>query len=325
MIVFRAPLLVWLGAILAVSEFALRAQNSHPPTPESLEDVKEIERTVKTLLPRISPAVVAVQVRGSTGSGVVISEDGLVLTAAHVCDEPNRDVRITFPDGKNARGKTLGTNHEVDAGMIKITDAGPWAHVELGHPHDLVLGDWVLTLGHPGGFDPHRPLVVRLGRVIRLNSRLLQTDCTVSAGDSGGPLFDLHGAVMGIHSRISESTTENFHVPVKAYHDTWDRLVKGENWGGERSSPRAWFGVRGADHPGGCLLESVETDAPAFKAGLKAGDIVRKINEREVKDYAALKQFVAESKPGAELKLELERDEKLVFVTVKLEARPGRR
>ena len=238
---------------------------------------------------------------GATGSGVVISEDGLVLTVAHVCDRPNRDVKFIFPDGKTARGKTLGTNHEQDAGMMQITDKGPWPFAELGTLAETRLGDWVLTLGHPGGFDPERPMVVRLGRIIRLAPVGLQTDCTISAGDSGGPLFDMRGNVIGIHSRISDSTAENFHVSITAFRDSWDRLVKGESWGDERSQ-RPWFGVRGVEHPDGCKLESVEEDAPAYKAGLKAGDVVRKINGHEVKDYATLRRLVAESKPGDEAK-----------------------
>jgi serine protease Do len=272
----------------------------------------------------LSPAVVAVQVGGASGSGVVISQDGVVLTAAHVCDEPNRDVRFTFPDGKTARGKTLGTNHEVDAGMMKITSDGPWPYVEMGDLDQAHLGDWVLTLGHPGGFDPERSLVVRLGRIIRLASEALQTDCTLTAGDSGGPLFDMRGRVIGIHSRISSSTAENFHISIRAYRDSWDRLAKGENWGGERPSPRPWFGVRGADHPAGCKLEFVEENAPASKAGLKVGDVVRKVNAQEVKDYATLKRFVAVAKPGDELTVELQREEKEMTLIVKLEARRWR-
>ncbi|MDO8629667.1 MAG: serine protease, partial [Phycisphaerales bacterium] len=210
--------------------------------PASINDLKAIERHVKTLMPRLTPAVVAVEVGGATGSGVVISEDGVVLTAAHVSDEPNRDVRFTFPDGKTARGKTLGTNHELDAGMARITDPGPWPHVPIGDLNGARLGDWVLTLGQPGGYEKERPIVVRLGRIIRLTAGALQTDCTVTAGDSGGPLVDMHGKVIGIHSRISDSTSENFHVPISAYSDSWDRLAKGENWGGSQPPSRSWVG-----------------------------------------------------------------------------------
>lgn len=290
----------------------------------TLDDFKAIEQHIKTLLPKISPSVVAVQVGGATGSAVVISEDGLVLSAAHVCEEPNRNVRFIFPDGRTARGKTLGTNHEADAGMMKITDRGPWPHVEMGDLNRARLGDWVLTLGHPGGYDPERPIVVRLGRVIRIADDAVQTDCTITAGDSGGPLFDMRGGVIGIHSWIADSAAENFHVPITPFREGWERLTKSESWGGEQPAERPWIGARGVDHPAGCQLETITENGPAFKAGVKTGDIVRLINNREVRGYASMKRLIADAKPGDDLKLSLRRGEEDLAVTVKVETRPRR-
>jgi serine protease Do len=293
-------------------------------TPESVDDLKVIERHLSKLVPQLSLAVVHVQIGGSSGSGVVITKDGLVLTAAHVCSEPNRDARFTFSDGKTARGKTLGTNHEIDAGMMRITGEGPWPHVEMGDLDEARLGDWVLTLGHPGGFDPGRSLVARLGRIIRLRASSVQTDCTLTAGDSGGPLFDMRGRVIGIHSRISESTAENYHVPIRTYRDTWERLVNAESWGRTRRSPRSWIGIGGVDDPAGCKLEVIEENAPAAKAGLMVGDVITRINDHEIKDYSTLRQLIAEAKPGDELTVKVQREAKEVSLTVKVEARRRR-
>jgi serine protease Do len=195
--------------------------------PVTLDDLKTMERHVKALAGRVSPAVVAVEVGSSSGSGVIISADGLVLTAGHVCGRPDREVSFTFPNGKKARGKTVGANLENDTGLMRITDRGSWPHAEMGDLQQVCLGDWVLALGHPGGFDLRRSLVVRLGRIIRMDDGALQTDCTISPGDSGGPLFDMHGRVIGIHSAISTSMAENFHVAVTAFYQGWDVLVKG--------------------------------------------------------------------------------------------------
>ncbi len=198
--------------------------------PASIADLKAIERHVKALAARVSPSVVAVKVDDGNGSGVIISADGLVLTAGHVCGGPDRKVdkvEFTFPDGKTARGKTLGLNEESDTGLMRITDPGPWPHVAVGELEHTRIGDWVLALGHPGGFDLRRSLVVRLGRLIELAPGVLQTDCTISPGDSGGPLFDMHGRVIGIHNAISISPADNFHVPITEFYDTWDSLVKG--------------------------------------------------------------------------------------------------
>ena len=194
--------------------------------PASIADLKAIEEHVKALVARVSSAVVAVEVGDGSGSGVVITADGLIVTAGHVCGGTDRDVSFTFPDGKIARGKTLGVDLESDTGLMKITEPGPWPHVATGELEQAKMGDWVLALGHPGGFDLKRSLVVRLGRIIRLAPDALQTDCTISPGDSGGPLFDMHGRVIGIHSYISSSPADNFHVPITAYYNSWRTLVK---------------------------------------------------------------------------------------------------
>ena len=285
------------------------------PAPASLEDLKVIEQKVETLVARVSPSVVAVEVGNGSGSGVIISTDGLVLTAGHVCGAPNREVRFTFPNGKTARGKTLGVDRTGDTGLMRITDAGPWPAAVTGDLDQARVGDWVLALGHPGGFDLRRSLVVRLGRIIRLLPGALQTDCTISPGDSGGPLFDMFGRVVGIHSFISGSLTGNFHVPITLYVEDWDRLVKA----GQPSRPRAYVGASGVDDPAGCRISAVDRDGPAFKAGLKPGDLLLKVEGREIKAAATLQRWLAEAEPGETLSFEIKRGDKVLSRTVKLE------
>jgi serine protease Do len=294
-------------------------------SPGTLEDLKSIEGHIQGLLDRLSPSVVAVQIGGTTGSGVVISEDGLVLTAAHVSGRPGRDVRFTFPDGTRARGTTLGTNHEMDAGLMRITDPGPWPKVDTGLIREVSLGDWVLALGHPGGYDQERPMVIRLGRIIRMNSSSLRTDCTLIGGDSGGPLFDMHGRVIGIHSHISSSMAANFHVPIKTYYDEWDRLVAGENWGSEgRSGPYSYLGVMLAENADGCFLEEIVPNSPAAKAGLRANDIVIKFNGGAIEDSDALLRRLGRSRPGDEVRLVVRREGKEMTFDVILGTHPAR-
>jgi serine protease Do len=331
--------LLWISAGLAADEtvepeveaprapsVVVTAREDLPETfrkenPASVADLEAMEQHVQELLDRVSPAVVAVRVWASSGSGVVISEDGLVLSAAHVMDEPNREARFTFPDGRTVRGITLGTNHGMDAGLMKITEEGPWPYVEIADVSRMELGDWVLALGHPGGFERERAIVARFGRVIRLSSLGLQTDCTLTGGDSGGPLFDMHGRVVGIHSRVSNSTAGNFHVPVSTYVDTWERLAGGENWGSER---RVYFGAFGLDDPEGVRLDRVIEDGPAFHAGLKEGDIIMAVNDQKIKDYAAFLDYLGEASPGDEWAVWVKRGERELAVSVTLE-RPRRR
>ena len=279
-----------------------------------------MERHVKALAARVSPAVVAVEVGSGSGSGVVISADGLVLTAGHVCGGPNRNVRFTFPDGKTARGKTVGRRLESDTGLMRITDRGPWPHAAMGDLAQARVGDWVLALGHPGGFDLRRSLVVRLGRIIRFAPGALQTDCTISPGDSGGPLLDMHGRVIGIHSAISTSVAENFHVAVTEFYDNWDLLAKGTSGEEQVSAPRAYVGASGVNDAAGCRLTEVDENSPASRAGLKVGDVVLKVNGREIKVSATFRRWVDEAKPGETLNLEIKRGEEVLSVKVKVEA-----
>jgi serine protease Do len=292
------------------------------PAPASIADFKAMERHVEALTARVSPAVVAVEVGTGSGSGVIITADGLVLSAGHVCGAPGRRVRFTFPDGKTARGKTVGLNRENDTGLMQITDRGPWPHAEMGDLTQAHVGDWVLALGHPGGFDLRRSLVVRLGRIIMMDPEALQTDCTISPGDSGGPLFDMYGRVIGVHSAISTSPAENYHVAVTAFYDGWDQLVGAPASSNPPVRLRAYVGATGTDDVDGCRLTVVDEDGPAAKAGLKVGDLVVKVDGRDIKRYAFFQRWVAEAEPGETLNLEVKRGDKVLSLEVKLAA-PG--
>src|SRR5205085_3383575 len=133
--------------------------------PESIEELKALQAAVKKVVEKSTPCTVGVMIGMGAGSGVIVSEDGLVLTAAHVSGEPNKDCTIILPDGTRVKGKTLGTNDKVDSGMIQITDKGPnngkWPFIPVGKSTDLKKGQWLVALGHPGGWKRDRPPVAR--------------------------------------------------------------------------------------------------------------------------------------------------------------------
>jgi serine protease Do len=200
--------------------------------PESIADLRAIEMQVQAVVARVSPAVVGIRIGAAQGSGVIVTRDGLVLTAGHVSGQPGRKAEVILPNGRKVKAETLGRNTGIDSGMLKITEPGEWPHVEMGKSANLKKGQWVIAIGHPGGFRSNRTPVVRLGRVLVANKNFIRTDATLVGGDSGGPLFDMAGNVVGIHSRIGGVITENVHVPVDTYRESWDRLAKGESWGG---------------------------------------------------------------------------------------------
>jgi len=293
--------------------------------PTSLEDLRAIEQQVTALVARVSPAVVAVEIGNSSGSGVVISAEGLVLTAGHVADRARRTVILRFPDGRTARGKTLGVDMDADTGLIQIIEPGPWPHVSVGDLDHAQRGDWTLALGNPGGFDRTRSLVTRLGRIIRLMPGVVQTDCTIFPGDSGGPLFDMHGRVIGIHTAIASSTAENYHVAITEFYDTWAELsgaaqLKAAAPRVER--PAAYSGASVVDDAEGCRLSKVDKNSPAANAGLKAGDLVLKVDGRVISVSAAFRRWVAESAPGEVLRLEVKRGGKVLALPIQLQSQP---
>ena len=284
------------------------------PAPENVGDLKAIQEQIKKVVAKVIPCTVNIRDSGGQGSGVIVSEDGYVLTAGHVSREANRDVVVTLSDGRKLKAKTVGANHYIDSGMVKITEAGKWPHVDLGKSADLKKGQWVITTGHPGGWKEGRGVVVRLGRVLQNTSELIRTDCTIVGGDSGGPLFDMTGKVVGIHSRIAFSLASNIHVPVDTYRATWDRLVKGDVWG------NAWVGFQpdNKTKAKGCRVEEVRKDSPAEKGGLKPDDLITKFNGQKIESLDDFGSRMREVNIGAEVALEVKRGEETLSLKVKV-------
>jgi serine protease Do len=286
------------------------------PLPETLDELKAIQVHVERVVLQVMPAVVNVRV-GAQGSGVIISEDGFVLTAGHVSGQPGRECTLTFPDGKQVKAKTLGQNKTADSGLLKITTEGKYPYCEMGKSGDVKKGQWVIALGHPGGLKPGRMPPVRLGRVVAPAGAFITTECTLVGGDSGGPLFDMHGKVIGIHSRIGNSLTANMHVPVDVYRAEWERLAKGESWGGPtggkggKGPPKAAAGrlpgVEFAADAKELTVARVVEGSAADKAGLRANDVVLTVNGKGVSTPEDWRAEIARGQPGDAVVIEVRR------------------
>jgi serine protease Do len=290
------------------------------PVPENVEDLKAIQGHVKLVVEKAMPAVVNVRIGNSQGSGVIVTEDGYILTAGHVSGNPDRDAIVIFPDGKQVKGKTLGWNKGIDSGMVKITDEGKYPFCPMGKSGDLKKGAWCIAIGHPGGYKAGRTPPVRLGRVLDAGTVLIRTDCTLVGGDSGGPLFDMYGKVIGIHSRINGPITQNIHVPVDTYQETWERLAKGESWGGGLGIPTARLGMQADPEAKVCKVAKVEEGSAADKAGLKVDDIITAINGKKITSFDDLRAEIEQRKPGDVITIDIRRGE----ATLKLEAKLGK-
>ena len=290
-------------------------------TPMGVADLKAMQEQVRQLTDKLMQCTVGVEVGPAQGSGVIISKDGYVLTAAHVAGRPKHDVVFKLSDGRMLRGKTLGLNRTLDAGLMKIDGVDDLPFAEMGAA-ELKLGQWCLATGHPGGYQDDRKPVLRLGRVQWAEPTAITTDCTLVGGDSGGPLFDLQGRVVGINSRIASEIRANMHVPVAAFKETWDRLNKSEAWGYYPGNEPA-IGVVKDTNATDARVADVKSDSPAAKAGLKAGDIIVKFDGIEVKDFDALITVVEEHQPGDRVNLVVKRGEETKELSLKIGKKGG--
>jgi serine protease Do len=288
----------------SASEFDDDATFFSGNSPTSIEDLRELERKFAEVSEIVKPATVNIQMGGSQGSGVVVTADGYILTAAHVIGPPGGKAKVTFPDKKQYNATTLGVANRLDSGILKIDEgqADEFPHVEMGLSSSLKPGQWIIAIGHPGGIDEKRGLVVRAGRILKAADTVIQTDCTLVGGDSGGPLVDLRGEVVGIHSRIGMNLWDNMHVPVDAYSDKWDLMVEGLVLDGR---PRLGFRTE----KNSLKVEHVTKNEAADKAGIKVGDVIKKISDRNIEKSAELKSVVAELLPNQKIKVIVARNE----------------
>ncbi|MEQ8209746.1 MAG: trypsin-like peptidase domain-containing protein [Lacipirellulaceae bacterium] len=291
--------------------------------PRNVADLRRIEGQLQRVVKHSLPATVALQLGRSAGSGVIVNPEGLILTAGHVIGDSSRKVNIILPDGRRFTGKSLGANHDIDAGMVQMDNPPsdlPYTPIAKGTK--LVPGEWVVTTGQPGGLVEGRAPPVRLGRVLFREEEVVCTDCTLVGGDSGGPLFNMRGELVGIHSSIGPRVTHNFHVATTGFESSWDRLLAGEVWGGqineEMVADRPVIGVSGRTIDGRCVITRAIAGLPAANAGVKNGDVIVAIDGRPIDSFEELSRTIFFQEPGEKVKLTYERDgvEKTVEVKV---------
>lgn len=266
------------------------------------------------------------------GSGFIVSNDGYILTNAHVVDGANV-VTVKLTDKREYRAKVVGADKQSDVAVLKI-EAKNLPTVKIGDPNGSKVGQWVVAIGSPYGFDN----TVTSG-IISAKSRSLpnenytpfiQTDVPVNPGNSGGPLFNLQGEVIGINSMIYSQTGGfqglSFAIPINEAIKVKDALVKtghvdrgrlGVTVQGLNQTLANSFGMK---TPQGALVSSVETGGPAAKAGLQPGDVIMSLNGLPVTDSTSLPSQVAGLPPGSQAKVQVWRDRGTKDLTVTIGA-----
>ena len=293
--------------------------------PESVEDLLNIESALKSALPKTRAATVCLDLgeeKGS-GSGVIVSQDGLILTAAHVSGGVGKTFEAVLEDGTRHPVVSLGLISNTDAAMAQIQGEGPFPYIEVDRENTTRLGDWILSLGHSGGFDQERGVVVRLGRVVRMAQHTWQTDGTLIGGDSGGPLFDLHGRLIGIHSRVGRNKSENNHVPMEELVKNWQAMLEGEFVGNGPFASRdpGFLGIKLAEVENSVQVEEAYEGKAAALAGLEAGDTLVEIGGEQVESIKGLQELLKEKLAGDKIELTYRRENHEETIEVELGSR----
>lgn len=329
-------LVAWLGVVSGwVCGAEERPYFNDLKAPQSLEDFTNIEQALQKAFAKVRPAVVCLELgddQGS-GSGVVVSADGLILTAAHVTTGVKRTMAAVFEDGTRKTVETLGLVADSDAAMARIVDEGPFPYVEVDRENTTLMGDWVMALGHSGGFDEKRGVVLRLGRLVRMRPQTWQSDGTLIGGDSGGPLFDMSGRLIGIHSRVGKTKGENLHVPMEEFVEHWDAMLAAEfvGEGPFAQRPAGFLGIEmaaeedlgeGEEAPEGVPLKRVFEDSAAAAAGLQAGDVILKLDGQPV-TRVTLVQALGAKVEGEVVSLLVRRGDEMMTLEIELGGRPA--
>ena len=256
----------------------------------------------------------------SLGSGFIISADGYILTNAHVIDGAE-EVTVRLTDKREFKAKVIGADRRTDVALIKI-DASGLPAVRFGDPGKLRVGEWVVAIGSPFGFDNTvtAGIVSAKGRSLPQENFVpfIQTDVAVNPGNSGGPLFNMRGEVVGINSQIYSRTGGfmglSFAIPIDVANDigqqlrTTGKVTRGRIGVVIQQVTKELADGFGLPKPQGALVNSVEKGGPADKAGIEAGDVILRFDGKSVNSSEDLPRVVGGTKPGSKVVVQVWRN-----------------
>lgn len=291
-------------------------------------DHAKLQMQLRAAIRKVLPTTVGITERRGDGfgsfSGVIVTAEGHILSAAHTV-RPDANYEVHLTDGRHFQAKGLGVCGEADFGMLKITEADSLPVASMGDSSTLVVNQPCFGISHPGTYQRQRGGVVRFGRVVRpISPRLgmIHTTAMMEPGDSGGPLFDLEGHVIGIHSQIQQPLAENFDVPVNSYKLFWDQLNKPQRFEVSRipGLPALGFSGRRSPRNNGVRIIEVNEGGAAELAGLQFDDLVTGIDGSDITSSRALNsQIVTRFLEGERVfNLEIQREDKFKSISLKL-------
>jgi serine protease Do len=273
--------------------------------------------------------------REGEGSGFVIDPEGYIVTNNHVIEDAET-IEVTLNDGQQYAARVIGRDPKTDLALIKVDDAPPLPHVNLGNSGEARIGDWVLAVGNPFGLggSVNAGIISARGRDINSGpyDDYLQIDAPINRGNSGGPLFDARGRVIGVNTAIFSPSGGNIGIGFAIPAETAAGIVAELRENGRVE--RGWLGVQiqpvseavagslGLDTAEGVLVADVLPDSPAMAAGVKSGDVIVKAAGTEMKEYRDLTKLVAGIDAGTDIELEVIRSGKVRVIPVKIGRMP---
>jgi serine protease Do len=337
-----------LGMGLFAPVFGQQAQQirtSEATDPTQIASPSEVSRTFVEAAKRIKPAVVHIKVgtRGATGSGVIVSSDGYILTNNHVASAAN-ELSVKFADGRELRARRIGVDPRTDLALIKV-EAQNLPYATLGDSSKLEQGEWVIALGSPFGLEQTMTagIVSAIGR--KFNGpydNYIQTDASINPGNSGGALVNMKGEVIGINTSILSkgggSEGVGFAIPSNLARSVKDQLLGNAgvyagatarpNTGANAVAPRSYLGVSLRDPQtagSGAVVAESASGSPASTAGLRDGDLIVEFDGKAVRSPNQLAEIVAATPVGRTVKLKFVRNGQTQTASVTVAERPGRR
>jgi serine protease Do len=275
------------------------------------------------------------EVPRGVGSGFIISKDGYVMTNHHVVEGAD-EIYVTLTDKREFKGKLIGSDQRTDVALVKI-ESNELPSLRIGDPNRVRVGEWVLAIGSPFGLDNTvtAGIVSAKGRETGDYLPFIQTDVAVNPGNSGGPLLNMRGEVIGINSQIYSRTGGfmgiSFAIPIDEAQRVTDqlretgRVVRGRIGVGIAEVTKDIAEPLGLDKPAGALVRSVEQGGPAEKSGIEIGDIIRKFGDRQIERSSDLPRIVGNTKPSTAVQMEIWRRGAVRNITVTVgEMQPDR-
>lgn len=264
----------------------------------------------------------------SLGSGFILDKQGYILTNNHVVQEAD-EILVKLSDGRTFPGRIIGSDAKTDLAIIKIEANEDLPTVQMGNSDNLKIGDWVVAIGNPFGLTQTvtAGILSARGRVLGAGpyDNFLQTDASINPGNSGGPLFNLRGEVVGVNTAIiAGGQGIGFAIPINQAKVVIPQLIS------KGKVQRGYLGIGlqevtpelarqiGLDRPKGVIVAQVFAGSPAHRAGLQAGDVILRFNDKELKRSQDLPIWVSQSPVGATAEVEYLRENKLKETTVKL-------